>query len=65
MGGINMGNWSAKDRLIDKYSDAIYEKFIDSSSQDLGFIDEYLRDFADELEDLITEDIRDSIISKN
>lgn len=49
MGGINMGNWSAKDRLIDKYSDAIYEKFIDSSSQDLGFIDEYLRDFGKRL----------------
>ena len=58
-----MGNWSAKDRLIDKYSDAIYEKFIDSSSQDLGFIDEYLRDFANDLEDFIVDDIKERIDS--
>ena len=60
-----MEHWAAKENLTVKYYCIILKKLADSSSQELDFIDEYLHNFADELEDLITEDIRiriDSIL---
>lgn len=47
--------------IIEKYADAILRNFVDSRD----FVEDKLIDFANELEDLIRQDIRDSIISKN
>lgn len=64
-----MGNWSAKDRLIDKYSSALIEAANDSidwnnvnDNFEVDFdFDDYLKDFAEELENLIIQDVKEQI----
>lgn len=63
-----MSNWTAKDRLIDHYSEAIMEATLKQMARsdtefDWGFLDTYLTDFAVELENLITYDIKARIDS--
>ncbi|GEM_PF-6638980 len=54
-----MGNWTERDRLIDKYSDAFAKDF-DNPDADVCFYD-ILSEFADEFEELIIEDIKERI----
>ena len=67
-----MSNWTAKDRLIDTCSSAMMEacsdsidlnKVQDDFEVDFSFLDDYLKDFAEELECLVREDIKTQINS--
>lgn len=63
-----MSTWTIKDRLIEHYSTAIMEATLKQMARsdtefDWGFLDTYLTDFAVELENLITCDIKARIDS--
>lgn len=66
-----MGNWTAKERLIDRYSNALTEYVMDNLDWknvndkfevNLDF-DDYLKSFAEEFESLIIDDIKERINS--
>lgn len=67
-----MSNWTARERLISNCVSAMMEACSDSIEWnkvpndfevDFSFLEDYIKDFAEELENLVREDIRTQINS--